>query len=470
MKLAKYFSTKILFAALTISLVGFVILSWWLLFRDERAVKGFEVVYPFLNGSLFNTRHLLLQYSLNVIPTILFTFFALVGFGSYILLLKKEIAVRKVVIWSVVFQTIVFVSYPVLSTDIFSYIFSDRVKSEYGQNTWTVAPLKFTQDPFYNFADWKDQTNAYGYVHHLTYLPAVTLGGDDVFTTVLLYKLTAAAFAIASIFIFLHIVADRTEREKSFYLRLLFWNPLFLLEYLGSGHNDALMIFFLLSGLLFWQKKNWLLAGILLACSVQVKLLPIIYVGFLCLHVLQNKNLKGFFQFFGSFSIITAFSFMLMQVSPLTFLSRVFYNTTSYWQSLPALVERLSPGLDIPYTVVFALSGLALVFLQLKKNWNPIFTASLAFLIYFSFFTGAYWNWYVLWIFVVLSQIKNALWERTILLFTLTSLMAYPLLWFSHRFGFGNVFWSLGTYLWIFGVPIGFLGYNYCKLQKGKNE
>lgn len=466
MKLPKSFSQQVLLFILTASLIGFVLLSWWLLFRDERAIAGFEAINLNWNGQLFQIRELLLNYSLNVLPTILFAFFTILSFGAYFFLLQKKIALKTVLFWSVTFQICVFFAYPILSTDIYSYIFSDRVSSVYKENTWKVVPATFTEDNFYSFADWKMQTNAYGYVHHLVYAPAVYLGSENFFLTMVLYKCTAFVFTLASIFALLFLLSNRTEQEKSYYVRLLFWNPLLLLEFVGTAHNDSVMAFFLLLGMAFWMKKSWFLAGTFIACAIQVKLLPIIYFGFLFVYLLQRRNIQGLFKFVGSFLLVTSSSFVLMQVSPVQFLERVFYNATSYWQSLPALLSRFAPTVTLPYTVLFGLSGLLLLFLQVKNKWNPIGTGMVAFLLYFTFFTGSYWNWYVLWIFVLLPLIKSEHFKNAILLMTFVSLFAYPLLWFSYRFGFGHPIWPIATYVWIFGVPIGYLGYNYGRAHR----
>ena len=194
MKFSREKTKKIFLSVLFSSMLGLILLSWILVFRDERALAGFESVYPFLDEFLFAIRELLLQYSLNVIPTLLFAIFGITAFFSYIKLLKFPFNKKQVIKIALILQVVTFFSYPVLSTDIFSYVFSNRVATEYQQNKWLVAPQEFSDDVFEQFADWKDKTNVYGYVNHVLYLPANYFGFDDVFTTILLYKLTAFGF------------------------------------------------------------------------------------------------------------------------------------------------------------------------------------------------------------------------------------------------------------------------------------
>jgi hypothetical protein len=451
---------KISLPVLTFTFVGFVVLSWWILFRDVRALTGFEAVYPFFNGNLIVWRQILLGYSLNVIPTILFAVLGLISFGAYFFLLKEKTSVSKVIKFAVIFQLIAFLAYPLLSTDVFSYMYSNRVHSEYGQNKWLVSPDNFSNDTFAHFADWKSKTNVYGYINHLIYLPADYLGNDDVLTTLLLYKLTTALFAVVTIFVFKSLLSNKSAFDQSYYLKLILWNPLFLFEMIATGHNDIFLVFFILLSLLFWNKKSWIWAGILLAFSMQIKLISIVLFGYFALKLLQRKNVKDFIKYTVSFLIVNVVSFLLMNINPLTFIQRVLYNSQSYWQSLPGLVTKFLPNTEIPFTMIFAVVGILIILLQLKNNWNPVYSSVLAILLYLVIFTGAYWNWYVLWIFVLVPFIKNIKIKNFVIMLTFTSFMAYPLLWFSHRFGFGNYIWDIVTYIWIFGVPIVFLGYN----------
>ena len=464
MKIKNLISSKLLLLILTTSFFCFVVLSWWLLFRDQRALAGFESIYPFFNGSLLATRQFLLGYSLNVLPTVLFALVSITSFAAYFLLLQKQFLVRTVIAWALFFQLITFISYPILSTDIFSYAFSQRVFVEYQENIWLVPPEKYSTDMFAQFADWKDKTNVYGVLNQIIYIPATYLGRADVFSTIVLYKLTVAVFSVASIFVLAKILEDKSR--QAFYLKVVFWNPLFLLETVGSGHNDTILLFFILVSFLSWKQKKFALAGIFLALAVQIKLIPIICFGFCALSLLQNKKIIPLLKFITTFFTVTALSFAVMAVSPLVFLERVLYNTSSYWQSLPGLFKQFLPELTLPFTLLFGVFCLYLVYLQVRKSLSPFLSFCLALLGYLFFFTGAYWNWYVLWLLVPVACIKNTTMRNTVLLFSFTSCLAYPLLWFSHRFAFGSPLWPIIQYALLFGVPMGFLGYNYNKLQK----
>lgn len=448
---------KALVAILLSSFLSFTILSWWLLFRDERALTAIGNFYPFLAERLWQMRFLLLKYGLNILPTLIFAGTGVIAFVAYFLSLKTNFSLKKSVVITLVFQAIIFASYPVLSTDIFAYIMYNRVSAVHGANPWLVSPNHFSSDPFGQLADWQEHPSVYGAVNQIIYLPAVKLAqatGDDLFATVVFHKLTALIFSIALIAVFLQILKGKSQTSQAKIIRTIFWNPLFLLEFVGSGHNDISMFVFLALGVLSWQKEKLLWAGTFLALAVQVKIIPVFLVGFLGVYLLQHKKIDRLVAFSASFLLINVLSFAYMQVSPLSFLKRVAFNNTVYWQSLPQLFSKFLPQLQVPFALIFLAVGCLLVFLQLKKKWQPLQTTALALLIYVGVFTSAYWNWYIFWPFLVAVLAGNPRLIKITTLITATSLMAYPILWLSHRFGFGWSGWDAIIYFLIFGVPV----------------
>ncbi|MDQ5951449.1 MAG: alpha,6-mannosyltransferase, partial [Patescibacteria group bacterium] len=286
------------------------------------------------------------------------------------------------------------------------------------------------------------------------YLPAAIIGGENLLLTVALYKLTAVLFAIATLFIFVKLIENRSEKDQSQAIKLLFWNPLFVLEIAGSGHNDIAMIFFFMVCLLLYWKKQWLWAGVTLALSVQIKLITAVFLIFVVVDFLRKKEWKAVLEFGAGFGVINLLAFWYMQVSPLDFLSRVMYNNTVYWQSLPSLVHKFWENEKSLFTPLMGMTGLTLIIYQWKKKLEPVLVTVLFLLAYLLFFSAAYWNWYVLWVLVLVPFIKMKWLRVMILAFSFTSLFAYPLLWVSLRFGYSNILWSFVYYAWIFAVPM----------------
>src|SRR4029077_9703094 len=121
---------------------------------------------------------------------------------------------------SLLFGFIIFFSYPTLSSDIFSYIFSDRIATVYHQNVWQVVPLTHDTDPFAIMADWKNTTRVYGEVNQLIYTVPSILGGNNVISLVVLYKLVSSIFTVG-IFYILYLLLKTAEKNNAKLARTL---------------------------------------------------------------------------------------------------------------------------------------------------------------------------------------------------------------------------------------------------------
>ncbi len=432
----------------------FTFLSWILLFRDPRALIGISNLYPFLKTFLFSTQEYLSNYGLNSWPTILFALTAFFAIVSYVISLTIKISFKRTIIFAIVFQAITLLSFPILSTDIFSYIFSERVSTVHNENIWKVKPAAFPDDQFGVLADWKDTTSVYGGLHYLLYLPPAHIGQDNLLLLTILYKLIPAIFAFGTMYVLYLLLRTHESIVVERGLRLVFWNPLFILEILGSGHNDSMMIFLALLSYYFYKRKLWLLAGIVLALAVQVKLIPIVLFFFCLLALIRIKSSLAALIYLAGFVSINALAFSFMQVNIIDFIARVAYNGGVYWQSLPNLLHTFYPGGVVIIPVLFFVWLLFFIVVQWRNQTDPMYSYAVVLLVYLLFVSAAYWNWYALWILPLLPLINAKKIFITALVLTFTSLFAYPLLWVIHRINSPSPLWPAIIYLFIFTPPI----------------
>lgn len=431
-------------------------LSWVLFFRDYRALLAIRNFYPKLASFLFGTQAFLSHHNLNTVPTFLFLLFAIFSFLIYFYSIKQNITVHNTVLFSLLFGIVIFISYPVLSTDIFSYMFSQRIATVYHQNIWTIVPITHNTDPFAIMADWKNTTSIYGGVNSLIYSVPSIIGGNNFIVSLIMFKLVSALFAFAILRILFLLLKNnkKTGSEIAKNLRLIFWNPLFLLEIFGSGHNDSIMIFFSLLAFYFYNKKNYVFAGVALACAVQIKLIPILLFVFITLYIFQKKLYRELFLFAGSFIISNIICFLLMAVNPLLFVQRVSYNSGVYWQSLPNIVRYFIPGSSPVFVILFIIVLLALIIYQIRTKTKPLSMYAYALALYLLFFAAAYWNWYVLWLLTLVPFVENVKFKFTVVIFSFMSLLAYPIYWLSLRYDYQSIIWPVITYLLIAIVPV----------------
>jgi hypothetical protein len=241
---------------------------------------------------------------------------------------------------------ILVISYPMLSYDVFNYMFHGKILWFYHANPHTIAPQEFTNDLWLRFMRWVHTPSAYGPIFTTIESPAYLLGLGKFVPTLYLMKATMAAFFVWSVYLIGRIGTVRSQL-------LLAFNPFLLLELVVNAHNDAVMIALLLFALFFLQHKKTKLSLLSLALSIGVK-----YVTALALplFIIRDSRFKIYF--------IT-----LILLLPVLF----------------------SPGRFQPWYLVWSLIPAALINTSWSRLW--VILASLAGLIYYiPFVATGFWN------------------------------------------------------------------------------
>lgn len=432
----------------------FVPLSWVLILRDGRISYSILLFYPELKPWYHSIEPHLVAYGINSIPTILFIGIIIAAGICYIFSLRLKLALKKVVLYALIFQSIIFLSYPILSSDIFSYIFSDRMLTVHHENVWKVTPDTHKDDAFIMFAAWEKNTRVYGGVNQAVYTPFSYLGGNNLLVVVILYKVVAWIFVLLSMWIVYLIAKKYFKGKEAFALHLIFWNPLFLIEFLSSGHNDILMLFFMLCGLYFFLGKKVWLAALCLALAAQVKIIALVLCIFFLFFYLQKKQMKNIVLFGVTFLVVNAVIFYFMDVDPLTFAKAILFNTGVYWQGFPAVIHTYFPGEKIFVSVGMIFSLAWWIYLQGKNKIHALEAYCGFILFYLLFFASAYWNWYALWAFCFVPFLHSYRMRLVLVMLTFSSLLLYPLYWISLRFSSLPIDWVLLTYLFFSGTVL----------------
>jgi len=173
-------------------------------------------------------------------------------------------------------------AYPVNATDVYRYLIRGRIAAVYGQSPFVVPPATFIGDPFLPLAgEWAGETSPYGPLWELVAAGVARLSGDNLLLGVALFKLLAVACFLAAAAV---IWASLRGRPGRLMATLLWaWNPALLLTFALNGHNDALMILWLLLGVWVGQRRP--VAGFLLLCAaaltkpVAALALPVFFIA-----------------------------------------------------------------------------------------------------------------------------------------------------------------------------------------------
>ena len=175
-------------------------------------------------------------------------------------------------------------AYPINATDVYRYLIRGRIAAVYGQSPFVAPPATFIGDPFLPLAgEWAGETSPYGPLWEVVAAGVAGLSGDRLLLGVWLFKLLAVACFLAATAVLWAALGDRPGRTTA--TLLWAWNPALLLTFALNGHNDALMLLWLLLG--YWLgQRGRPVAGLLLLClaaltkPVAALALPVFFIAF----------------------------------------------------------------------------------------------------------------------------------------------------------------------------------------------
>lgn len=269
---------------------------------------------------------------------LLFVVIVAYSFGLYLLTLwtasRRQLAVFP---WRPLAVLLFFLTlaYPMLSYDIFNYMFHAKILWLYHANPLTHAPLEYQGDLWLRFMRWVHTPSAYGPVFVAVESPAYLLGLGKFVPVFYLMKLSMTLFFLWCIQLvgeLGRILKLPTPRIVLAQL-LLALNPFLLLELVVNSHNDAVMLAFYLTALLLHAKRRVLHAWVAAMLSVGIKYVTAITTPLLLLP--RSLSLRLWFTW----------SLLLL---PVLISPGRFQPWYLVWSLIPAVLLE-SPGVRIWY-------------------------------------------------------------------------------------------------------------------------
>jgi hypothetical protein len=177
----------------------------------------------------------------------MFTAAVVVMFIAYVWVLRcaQRVPVGWVVAAILLVHLIFLISPPLALTDMFNYINYGRMEVVHHLNPYTTIPvLEPHSDPSYALSNWHELLSPYGPLFTLLTFAVVPLGVAGSFWAL------KGILVVASLTIILLVwkCAKLLGREPVGAIVLVGLNPIVLVWGLGAGHNDFLMILFIVVG------------------------------------------------------------------------------------------------------------------------------------------------------------------------------------------------------------------------------
>ncbi|HXX99693.1 MAG TPA: glycosyltransferase 87 family protein [Candidatus Limnocylindrales bacterium] len=309
---------------------------------------------------------------------------------------------------------------PTLSDDLQRYRWEAKVQA-HGWNPYAIAPndlqLRPLRDNYYEIMPGRELPAIYPPASELVFRATWKFfPGPTSFKT---------AFAAADVLVLLLLAwMFWNEKDRDFRLAVYAWNPLVIVEFAGSGHNDVLALLGIVCGLALIKK--WpSLASVPVALAAMAKVFPAVLLPVWIRRAGWPGKKAGWWA--AGLAIVAGFAVLLPYWNALGMFraNMTYYEATwkNYHASLYTLIDLLTGGKTrIPALVGVTLSwGLAL-WLAWKKA-EPARAAYLLIGTILAFGPNGY-SWYFTWIVPLLCYFPNPAW----LMLTVLQFLSYNVL------------------------------------------
>jgi hypothetical protein len=228
-----------------------------------------------------------------------FLWFSLFGL-FYLLIKNKNSSFTTLVVIALSFRLIFLFAIPNLSQDFYRFIWDGRMLLN-GFNPYLSLPETFVQQNLQPIAETTALYNGMGELngsHYTNYPPlnqlcfliAALFAGKSIFGSVLVLR-SIIILADIGILYFGKKLLERLDLP----VKNIFWyflNPFIIIEMTGNLHFEPVMLFFLVWGLNKLHQQKWIFAAILIACSVSIKLIPLLFLPLFFQWFVNRNNLK----------------------------------------------------------------------------------------------------------------------------------------------------------------------------------
>lgn len=174
-------------------------------------------------------------------------------------------------------------SFPMLSNDIFNYIATAKVTFFYKENPYIIMPIQIPNEQMLAFLHASNKVALYGPVWIIfTAIPHI-LGFGNLMATIYTFKIFVGIFYAGLIWLIWKLT-----KHDPFAVAFFALNPLVLSETLIAGHNDVVMVFFVLLSWWLLQKKKIAISLTAFVLSILIKyatviLLPVYVISIILL-------------------------------------------------------------------------------------------------------------------------------------------------------------------------------------------
>lgn len=239
----------------------------------------------------------------------LLAYFSICFAGYYFL---RNISFKVALTFGIVFRILFLIAIPALSQDFYRFIWDGRLLA-LGGNPFLDTPnqiLSHTHifDAHFLVAKMGDLSannfSNYPPLNQAIFGITAWLSRDSLLLNLILFRIIII-LADVGIFFFLRKILSYLKKPTHF-ANLYFLNPLVIIELTGNLHFEGVMMFFFALALyLLICKKYYSLSALMMACSILIKLLPLLLLPF----ILRKIGFKASIKYYSLCIFICILSF-----------------------------------------------------------------------------------------------------------------------------------------------------------------
>jgi hypothetical protein len=339
-------------------------------------------------------------------------------FALYVVLLSRTHALRTrrmrliAIGFPLLFNVLFVLVPPSFSIDVLSYVSHGYIRSALDGNPYLTASSAVAATslgPELASYRWRPvhPVSPYGPVWTHIETGTVSLLGN-VRAEILAFKAVAFIFSMGSAsLIWLFLGRVRPEYQVVGTLAYL-WNPLIVVELAGEGHNEAIVVFFVLLALVLTVQRRWGTAIGAMSVGVLTKYLPLLFAPLQAAYMWRWRRYGSRFALRVVLGVAVGIGLLIALFAPLwagpetlrgILLTGQPGNTGSTPTLLLALLSRAVPP-DLARVVVYlVLIGVLAAYLilqaKLVRDTGDLARAcARVSVVYVLFITPSYWPWY----------------------------------------------------------------------------
>jgi hypothetical protein len=378
--------------------------------------------------------------------------------------------------------------YPITALDVVLYVVRAWLWALYDASPMLAWPAHYPQDPYIGFAgEFDREPSPYGPLWELIAQIPIQLGILDIASGVLAMKvISLISYITTAVLIGWYGNQDSVRYRVSGLTAITFFalNPLVLLEAIGNGHNDMVMLALMTLGLVLWQRGRWAWAAFALTLGALIKISGIILMPLFGMAVLaaapdwRTRVVRGL-SIAAIFIFTAVIAYRITGPFPDVFTGAQ-HALFDRWGYTPAytirVIAREIVQNEEAIKQVFAntthlLFALYFVYLLIRVAQHKMTLIQAGFLAYFSqLLLGTTFRiWYPMWLipFAALGLNSQSYWRT--FLFSITaelSIVMYLLIWRwrLEEWDWGlngplKLYWNFWTVMtvitapWVFGIP-----------------